>query len=368
MNLKFKLYSLVIYCYFITMATHQASVCVKPGHPLILQSRPTPSPASNEILIKIHAIALNPIDYSQRDKNLPPVQPSSSQESCAVLGCDVSGTVVANGPEVSHPLDVGTRVLSFATSYYHDGSPDYGAFQEYALVSSELVAPMPDDMTFDQGAIVPVALVTALTGFTTIGIPISTKYTPDDKEAILIWGGSSSVGSFAVQTSKALGFTVYATAGEQNLDLVKGLGADAVFDHKALDVVEQIINKAKTDGVNLSTAQVAVEGTLQQTLDVLAETKGSRRAMVAHAPLLPDDHPTLEDCEIRFNYPPLDKEERNKHFYECFRVWLPKAFDRKEIVPSPRIQCVEGGLTAINGGLDVLRFGVSGTKIVIPLQ
>ncbi|KAL8851061.1 MAG: hypothetical protein Q9221_004051 [Calogaya cf. arnoldii] len=339
---------------------HQAAVLPSAGSRLSVVERDTPEPGPDELLIETKAIAVNPVDYYQRDFGRPPI-PSYP----AVLGEDVAGLVVKVGSNVLNPPPPGSRVLAFASSFYQNGSPDHGAFQQYTLARSEGVTPLPDNLSFEEGAILPLAVLTALSAYTTLGIPLDTKYTPADKQAILIWGASSSVGSLAVQSAKTMGFTVYATAGAQNHEYVKTLGANAVFDYKSSDVISQIANKAAQDGVNLRTAHVVVDNALQQTLDVLKLTKGDGPAKVAHAALLPEDSPTLEGTEIKFTFPPTDIDERNKHIYNCFHVWLKDGLSSGTIVPSPRIQVVPGGLAALNDALDILKAGVSGTKVVV---
>ena len=242
-----------------------------------------------------------------------------------------------------------------------------GAFQKYVLAQSEGVIALPDALSFEEGAIFPLAVLTALSGWTTIGIPLDTKYTPQDKQAVLIWGGASSVGTFAIQTAKSMGFTVYTTASPKHHEYLKKLGADVVFDYKASDVVSQIIDTVKKDGVTLRTANCVVEGSLQPTLDVLKITKGDAVAKVAHSPPLLPGAPTLDGAEIKFNLPPMDPAERNEHMYKCFHVWLQNGLKSGTVVPSPRVQVEAGGLEGLNKALDTLKAGVSGTKIVVQI-
>jgi NADPH:quinone reductase-like Zn-dependent oxidoreductase len=339
---------------------HQAAVLPSAGSVLSIIDRNTPEPGPDEVLIETKAIAVNPVDYYQRDFGKPP-----TPFYPAVLGVDVAGLVVKVGSNVSNAPPPGSRILAFASSFYQNGSPDHGAFQKYTVARSEGVIPLPDTLSFEEGAILPLAVLTALSAYTTLGIPLDTKYTPEDKQAILIWGASSSVGSLAVQSAKIMGFAVYATAGAQNLEYVKTLGANAVFNYKSSDVVSQIANKAREDGVSLRTAHVIVDNALQQTLDVLKHTKGDGLAKVAHAPLIPEDAPTLEGTEIRFTSPPTDPDERNKHIYKCFNIWLTDGLSSGTVVPSPRIQVVPGGIGGLNDALDTLKAGVSGTKVIV---
>ena len=342
--------------------THQAAILPQKGGPLVVAARATPDPGPKEILIQVKAVAINPVDYYQRDFGMPPVPIYP-----AVIGNDVAGIVVRVGSKVPDAPSLGARVIAIASSFYQEGSPDHGAFQEYALASYETIAALPERLSFEEGAVLPLASLTALSGWTTVGIPLDTRYAAQDKQAVLIWGGASSVGSVAVQSAKSMGFTVYTTASTNNHKYLTKLGADAVFDYKSDDVVSQIIKKAEVDGVALRTAHCVVEGSLQPTLDVLKHTKGNGTARVAHAPLLPPDAPTLEDTEVKFTFPPLDPAERNKHIYDCFHGWLETGLSSGTIVPSPRIEIVSGGLPGLNKALDVLKAGVSGTKIVVPI-
>jgi NADPH:quinone reductase-like Zn-dependent oxidoreductase len=342
---------------------HEAAILPQQGSPLTLGRRPTPEPGPNEVLIEVKAVALNPCDYYQREFGMPPVPIYP-----AVIGSDIAGVVVKLGSNVTTVPGPGSRVLAFASSFYQNGSPDHGAFQKYTLAQSEAVIALPDNLSFEQSAVFPMGVFAALTAWTTIGISLDTKYTPEQKEAVLIWGASSSVGSFAVQSAKSLGFTVYATASPKNHDLVKKLGAHQVFDYKASDVVSQIVSAVKKDGVKLHTAHCVVDGALQPTLDILKETIGDAHAKVAHSPILPLGHPTLENTEITFNFPSFDDSERSKHIYRVFHGWLKTGLQSGDIVPSPNIQVEQGGLGGVHAALDRLNRGVSGTKIVLSIE
>ncbi|KAI1075189.1 GroES-like protein [Whalleya microplaca] len=341
---------------------HSAAILPQKGGPFSVGERTTPEPGPREVLIEVKAVALNPVDWYQRDFGMPPVPTYP-----AVIGSDASGIVAKLGSEVTAVPTPGSRVIALASSFYQDGSPDHGAFQQYALAQSEGVIALPDALSFEEGAVFPLAAMTALTAWTTIGIPLDTKYTPQEKQAVLIWGGASSVGTFAIQSAKSLGFTVYVTASPKHHEYLKKLGAHAVFDYKASDIVPKIVAAVNNDGVKLHTAHCVVKGGLQPTLDVLKETKGDAVAKVAHSPVLPPDHPTLEKTEILFNYPPMDPAARDKHMYQCFHGWLQDGLKSGSVVPSPDIQVEGGGLGGLNAALDKLKGGVSGTKIVIPI-
>ncbi|MCJ1288162.1 hypothetical protein MMC26_007517 [Xylographa opegraphella] len=323
-------------------ATHQAAILPQKGGPFSVGERPTPEPGPNEVLIEVKAVALNPVDYYQRDFGMPPVPVYP-----AVVGSDAAGIVAKVGSKVSTGLAPGDR--------------------RNALAQSEGVVALPDALSFEKGAVFPLAVVTALTAWTTVGISLDTRYTPQDKQAVLIWGGASSVGTFAIQSAKSLGFTVYTTASPKHHAYLQTLGAHAVFDYKSSDVVSQIVAAVKKDGVELNIAHCVVNESLQPMLDVLKEVKGSAAAKVAHSPILPPDHPTLDKTEIIFNFPSMDPAVRDKHMYQCLHGWLHHGLESGSVVPSPEVQIEGGGLEGLNAALDKLKAGVSGTKIVVPI-
>ena len=258
----------------------------------------------------------------------------------------------------------GTRVAAYGGSFHKSGLPDYGSFQTRVLVSAENVVPLPPKVSFNEGSLLPIAVATAWKGWYTIGLPRDTAHTAKDKQGMLIWGGASSVGSAALQVATSMGFHVYATASEKHHEYLKRLGASKVFDYKRDDVVENIVKAARADGVTIRTGYSAA-GELKPCLDVLKELKGTGLAKLASAPLMPEDAPKEEGVEAKFIRPPSDEKEKKELFHFIFCVWLKEKLEKGEFVPSPKVQVVEGGLESINKGLDMLREGVSGVKLVL---
>lgn len=136
-----------------------------------------PEPGPNEVLIQVKAIALNPIDYHQRDFGIPLVP-----RCPAVIGWDTSVIVATVGSNASTAPAPGDRAIALASSFFQNGSPDHGAFQIYSLAQSEGVIALPDALSFEEGAVFPVAvmavmaIMTAWTAWTIVGIPLNTKY------------------------------------------------------------------------------------------------------------------------------------------------------------------------------------------------
>lgn len=199
---------------------------------------------------------------------------------------------------------------------------------------------LPDDMSFEEGATLPLAVLTALTAYTTVGIPLSTKHKPEDKQAIIIWGAASSVGTLAVQSAKSLGFVIYATASAKNHDYIKKLGAGHLFDYNESSVVSSMTDQIKKDGVNMQTAHVVCTGGLHPTLEIRKATKDdSVPAKVSHSPMLPDNCPTLDNTEIKFNFPSMEKGVRDAHISDSFRDWLAEGLKAGTVVPTSKSAC-----------------------------
>ena len=344
------------------MAQHLAAISSSKGSPLEIVNRPTPTPGPDELLIEVKSIAFNPVDYYQRDIGLFVASYPS------VFGSDIGGIVVSAGSSVGADAPKpGTRVAAFATCFYKKGAPDYGAFQERVLVPAANVTPLPQDMSFKEASLLPMAVTTAWAGFYAIGVARDTAYTPADKKGILIWGGASSIGSTTIQVAKLMGFRIYTTASEKHHEYLKSLGAAATFDYKLDDVVERIVKAAKADGVTIQTVYDAV-GQTQLCLDVLkefqAETGGAK---FASAVPINAETPTMDGVEIKFVQPPSEEKARTEHFHFVFRVWLKEKLATGQLVPSPKIRLVDGGLPAADKALDALKKGNSGTKVVIEL-
>lgn len=343
-------------------ATHKAVVLLKAGQHVV-QDRATPEPGPDEVLINVKAVALNPVDCAFRDLGI------TITRWPTVIGSDAAGIVAKVGSNVREGLQVGSRVMAFASGYYHDSDPDYGAFQEYALARKEGVLALPGTMSFEQGASMPLGLFTALAGWISIGVSLlNTKHdAQDEKEAVLIWGGASSVGTFAIQSAKAMGYIVYTTASSRNHEYMKELGADVVFDYTDDKVVAQIIDRMNTDKVKMRTAYFAAgHSALRQILDVLKVTKGLSQGKVAHAPPLAPDAATEDGIDVTFVTPSADATERARQFHDCFQVWTKHALETGALVPSPPIK-VAKGLEAVNASLDTLKAGASATKYVVQL-
>ena len=283
----------------------------------------------------------------------------------AIIGSDIAGTVLSAGSSVaSSAPKPGTRVAAFAPCYYKQGAPDYGALQTRVLVPTANVVPLPQAMSFNEASLLPMAVATTWAGWYSIGIARDTAYTAADKKGMLVWGGASSIGSAAIQVARSMGFSVYATASEKHHEYLKSLGASKVFDYRSKDVVASLVKAAKEDGVTIQKGFDAA-GQTESCTAILKELKGEGSAELASAKPMAEGSPAVEGVEVKFVLAPEGEEARTESFRYVFNVWLKEKLEKGEFVPSPKIQVVEGGLEAVNKGLDELKEGVSGTKLVL---
>jgi NADPH:quinone reductase-like Zn-dependent oxidoreductase len=160
-----------------------------------------------------------------------------------ILGEDVAGIVVQVGSSVSK-VKKGDHVLGHCVSLA-TGELSQGGFQSYSVVPEILVSPIPDSLSFEQAAVIPLGLSTAAAGLyqkDCLKLPYpkpgSQKSTGT---SILVWGGSGSVGGTAVQLAAASGVEVTATCSKRNFDYVKGLGATHVVDYNDPSAVNEIV-------------------------------------------------------------------------------------------------------------------------------
>jgi NADPH:quinone reductase-like Zn-dependent oxidoreductase len=185
---------------------------------LRLADMPEPVVGDEDVLIEIHATAVNLLDSKVRDgefKLFLPYRPPF------ILGHDVAGTVVKVGPKASR-FKEGDEV------YARPRDHRVGTFAQFIAVNEADVALKPKNLTMAEAASIPLVGLTAWQALVEVG-----KVTPGQK--VFIQAGSGGVGTFAIQLAKHLGATVATTASAQSAALLKGLGADVVIDYKTQD-------------------------------------------------------------------------------------------------------------------------------------
>lgn len=182
----------------------KAAVYIKAKSEKVLQiiDLPTPVPKDNEVLIKVHAASVNPLDWRLKSRR---------------PGVDVSGEVFAVGKRVVQ-IKPGDSVFGTCR----------GAFAEYACTSEARLVSKPENLTFEQAACAPIAGLTALQALRDKGDILP-------GQNVVINGAGGGVGTFAVQIAKTLGAEVTGVCSTRNVEMVRSLGADFVIDYTKED-------------------------------------------------------------------------------------------------------------------------------------
>ncbi|WIB68413.1 zinc-binding alcohol dehydrogenase family protein [Curtobacterium sp. MCBD17_035] len=328
---------------------------------------PMPTPGPGEIVVRVRAVAVNPVD-AMSGLARPFVTPWLRYP--AVLGSDVAGEVVAVGPDVRR-FGIGARVLgSAAGQERHRNAAAEGAFQRFVLLQERNCAPVPASMPLEDAAVLPLALTTAAAGLyepDQLGLA-GPSLDPEPRRAVvLVWGASTSVGCNAVQLARASGYDVLGTASDRNHDLVRGLGAEQVFDYHDPDA-ERRITDAIGDRPLAGTIAIGA-GSLTRTLRVVRATAGSRRLASAYptpATRLRARSARREGITVSaiWGGTPLVSQV-GPLVYEAF---LPQALATGRYVAAPEREVVGHGIAAVPEALARLRRGVSARKLVVTLD
>lgn len=182
-----------------------------------------PVPTDNEVLVKVRAAGVNPLDwhFMRGEPSVMRLMSGIGKPKETRLGVDFAGTVEAVGANVSK-FKSGDDVFGAGT----------GAFGDYVVVREDGgIVLKPDNVTFEQAAAVPIAAITALQALRDKG-----KLKPGQK--VLINGASGGVGTYAVQIAKSFGAEVTGVCSTRNVDMVRSLGADHVIDYKVENFTE----------------------------------------------------------------------------------------------------------------------------------
>lgn len=335
------------------MPVNRAAWQEKPGVRLSIREVPYPTNlAPHEVVLKAHAWAINPADHIVQDS-----AEVSFIKYPLILGEDATGTVVSVGSEAIARFKPSDRVLAFTTGVT---KPEMGGFQDYLIVDTRLACHIPDSMSFAETSVFPLGLGTAACALFAKGflaLPYPTIEPVHTGKSILIWGGSSSVGSNAIQLAKAAGFDVVSTSSPRNFDHVKSLGARKMFDYSSPRVIADIVVELdRSDCVGIFHAA----GSVEPSLEIAGKAKAD--LLVASATQVPEDKvpqgvraKMVFGADLAYEIAPA-----------VFENFLPKALmqGRYKVAPEPMI-LVKKGLEGIQEGVDTLKKGVSAKKVVV---
>ena len=371
------------------MPSNFAAWLDSPYADLVVREAARTLPGDGQIVVRARAIAINPLDSIKQSTGnlmyrwLP--YPS-------VLGEDVAGEVVEVGSSVTR-FAVGDRVLGMAVGMEKGREHrSEGGFQHFVVLNEQLASPIPSGMTFEQAAVFPLAVSTAASAlFQTdqLGLRHPTSAAAPTGEAVVVWGGSTSVGSNAVQLAVAAGYRVVTTASPRNHARMRELGASDVFDRASATVVHDVA--ASLVGVRVAGLLAVGTGSAERVVRIAGATGATRVSMASppvsmeSAPRRPGFSPALARMGLRMVAGNVAVQSYcAAHRIRARFVWgsslmhnevgpmlwqqfLPGALGDGSYLVAPTPRVVGTSLDDVQPAIDLLRRGVSGEKLVVTL-
>jgi NADPH:quinone reductase-like Zn-dependent oxidoreductase len=354
------------------------------ANPLEVKTAPYTPPRENEIVIKNGAVAINPVDWLKQDMG---DMMFSWIKYPFVLCSDVAGEIVEIGPAVTR-FKVGDRVVGRAVGIGQKyNSSTKGAFQAHTVLFTHMASPIPRTLSYESAAVLPLGASTAACSLfqkDQLALQYPSVSPKPTGKTLLVWGGSTSVGSNAIQLGVAAGYEVITTASLKNFDYVKKLGASQVFGYKSKTIVDDLISafKDKTTAGAISIGQGAAEA----CLDVLDKCKGDKYIAMASYPVRqpPSTHYLLQTVfyivswSIFMWFKSRARGVRTKFIFASSLVdngvgkaiyedFLPKALVEGTYVAGRDPLVVGKGLEYIQAGFDLQKKGMSAKKVVVSL-
>ncbi|KAJ9115877.1 hypothetical protein QFC22_005019 [Naganishia vaughanmartiniae] len=346
-------------------------------HSAEVKEHPVPELQDNDILVKVAYVAQNPTDWKHV---------AFWGKPKATDGCDYSGKVVALGKNLK---DDSWQIGDLAAGIVHGGQfKDRGAFAEYLRVPSNAawkVPPSSSKVGLREAPVYGIGFGTAAQAlYARLDVPYPPAKIQGD-EWFLVYGGSTSVGLFAVQLAKLAGFKVIATCSPKNFDLVKKYGADEVVDYKDSEAAIKKIRSVTGESLKRGLDTISETSSLKIVLNSYADSdaNGKRKLQL----LLPISDEGKELAEKRgiqaetnwvytcisdtfhfFKDITIEGIPADKEFYAKLSKDTPAFIEEYGIRPNP-ITDMPGGLGGLLKGFDYMASGkVSASKLVYKVQ
>ncbi|KAI8972240.1 GroES-like protein [Trametes punicea] len=348
-----------------TVKTQKALLLPAEGGQYYVGGVPVPRPGPGEILVKVMAAALNPIDW----KITIPPDSALIKEYPFITGTDGAGIVVEIGEGVTGVKE-GDRIL-----FQGWFSNPYATFQQYCIAPADLTARIPSDISFDQAASVPLGLATVILALYNQypDYPRSLRFKPVWEERgttefsgkpAFILGGASSVGQYAIQVAKLAGFNpIIATASPHNASLLTSLGATHILDRSlsADDILSKL--EGLTDGKPLEFVYDAIS--LPETMPLAYQALAPGGGLVIVQPDVIPAEVKKEGVRKRIAYVlgnvhVPENRACGVEMYKRLTGWLGKG-----IIKPNAVEVLPNGLAGALEGLERLKNGkISGRKLI----
>lgn len=348
------------------MSNKAAWITEAKGKPFKVDDAPVPQPGPNDVVIRNHAVAINPIDFGIQETGI------IVTEYPYILGSDAAGEVTHVGSDVKN-FKPGDRVIMYTNGIDPQQKPNVSnnSFQLYCSTQESLVAKLPEHISFAQGSVLPLALSTAACGlYQEDGLKLEyPQLSPKSTgKILLVWGGSTSVGSCAIQLAKASGLEVAATASKKNTEYVKSLGATHVFDYTSPNVVEEVVTAIKGTGkesAGLFSANLDPE-TITKCAKIADQLGGNKFVSSVVPPGMPLPEGLPSDVKIGTIFG--STLAHNDVAPAVWSKWVGGALANGTLQCKPDPEVFGKGLESIQAACAKLQGGVSAKKIVVDLS
>ncbi|MCJ1446233.1 MAG: hypothetical protein MMC23_006738 [Stictis urceolatum] len=332
------------------------------GKPRLLkESISIPSPGTHQLLVRVSHAAQNPTDVQSFDTNV--------FGDDAVLGCDFVGTVEQLGDGVTS-FERGDVIAGLIWGGEIKG---LGAYSEYTIADEHICFKVPKGTSLEEASTIPLASLTSwLALFSKDCLNIDRSRGSD--MSLLVWGGSSSVGLYAIQIAAAYGFNIVTTCSEKNFDLVRKYGAHHVFDYKDSGIAHKIFQAMPSiryvfDTIGNATSSATAADTVGDEGGILCTVRPGQantenvtaRTKVTDVLVWTAFYKDHRYKDFKW---PASKEDHDLSRRFCQK--LPEMLQSGQIKPS--VPKVLGGLDAVLDGFQEHRDGkISAYKLVYAL-
>ncbi|KAK8063485.1 alcohol dehydrogenase [Apiospora saccharicola] len=336
------------------------------SRPFTVAEAPMPVPGPDEVLVRVRAVALNPVDWFIQNMGIIVVS----------VGANVANTEGSVAP--------GDRVCGLAGGH-EAGDYKSGAFQLYAKANKDLLTKIPDEVSYAQAAVLPLGMSTAATALfqkDAMALPLpgtgndaTTLDKNGQKKVLLVWGGRSSVGSCGIQLAVAAGFDVATTASARNREYCEGIGAKWVLDYHGEEIEDEIVEAlARRECVGVfdawSRGSIAQCARVVLRLDENGGVGGGRKVVQT---VLPGPEQITEELPegVEIGYTYGTTLVRNEVGPAVWGKWVPEALATGALQCKPDPEVVAKGLEGIQTACDIGSKGWgtnSSPKLVVELD
>lgn len=368
------------------MPTNTAAfVVLDPNKHIEIREAPYPKPGPEQIVIRNRAAAINPIDWM-----LPMFGAFQHIKWPFVLGSDSAGEVVEIGSNISR-FKPGDRVLGQAIGYDEKvNSSTQSSFQLFTVLDEHMTTSIPAYIAYEDASVLPLGIGTAACALFQqehMALQLPKVDTKPIGEVVVVWGGSSSVGSNAIQLAAAAGYEVLAVSSQRNFDYCKALGASRCFDYKSSTINEAMISFLREKQSPVAGAVITGDGGAETVLEVFKQCRGRRFiSMVAFPkpPQPPQRFFTVQTmyhfikfmivtsikarlAGIRWDFVNGSTLAHNGLGKSIYADFLGQALEMGLYLCKPEPMVVGKGLEKLQEALDIQKNGVSAKKVVLSL-